>query len=114
MYLCCLRVIKKLVCLWLYKGAKQIFLSKQLVNELNVIHLNLRNCVTCDFPRKPRSLDEFFDWKATKFRMFVLYTGPVILKKVLIEKLYTNFFMFTCSYYFIIVSKFQSKYDNFL
>ncbi|KAL4083312.1 hypothetical protein QTP88_028641 [Uroleucon formosanum] len=42
--------------------------------------LSLRNYVTNDFPRKPRSLDEFSNWKATEFRLFVLYTGPVISK----------------------------------
>lgn len=91
MHLCCLGVIKKLIRLWLSKGPKNIRLSRQQVNELNVLHLSLRNCVTYDFPRKPRSLDEFSNWKATEFRLFVLYTGPVILKKVLNEKLYSNF-----------------------
>lgn len=91
MHLCCLGVIKKLVRLWLSKGSKNIRLSRQQINELNFLHLSLRNCVTNDFPRKPRSLDEFSNWKATEFRLFVLYTGPVILKKVLNEKLYLNF-----------------------
>ncbi|KAL4134725.1 hypothetical protein QTP88_006447 [Uroleucon formosanum] len=91
MHLCCLGVIKKLVCLWLSKGSKNIRLSRQQINELNALHLSLRNYVTNDFPRKPRSLDEFSNWKATEFRLFVLYTGPVILKKVLNEKLYLNF-----------------------
>ncbi|KAJ8965731.1 hypothetical protein NQ314_003937 [Rhamnusium bicolor] len=40
---------------------------------------------------KPRPLTEYKRWKATEFRQFLLYTGPVILKDKLSHDKYLNF-----------------------
>jgi hypothetical protein len=48
-----------------------------------------------DFARKPRSLSELDRWKATEFRMFLLYIGPVILKQYLEKSKFKNFLCFS-------------------
>lgn len=47
--------------------------------------LNIRNRITREFDKKTRSLKELASWKATEFRMFLLYTGPVTQRNVLPE-----------------------------
>ena len=45
------------------------------------------------FARKPRPLLEAKMWKATEFRQFLLYTGPVVLLDKLKSALYQNFLL---------------------
>ena len=44
-----------------------------------------------EFARQPRSLDYLSRWKATEFREFLLYTGIIVLKKVLSDEMYGHF-----------------------
>lgn len=44
-----------------------------------------------EFSRKPRRLTEVAFWKATEFRMFLLYIGPIVLEKHLPTNLFSHF-----------------------
>ena len=44
-----------------------------------------------EFARKPRGLIFFEKWKATEYRQFLLYTGPIVLKSVLDKTYYKHF-----------------------
>lgn len=63
-------------------------------SHLNMISETLlaqvRN-IPCEFNRKPRALFEAKRWKATEFRMFLLYIGPVVLRKSLNSDKYKHF-----------------------
>lgn len=50
-----------------------------------------RSNIPCEINRKSRSLFESKRWKATEFRTFLLYTGPVVLKSVLNADKYIHF-----------------------
>lgn len=43
--------------------------------------------------RQPRSIQEYSNYKATEFRHFILYTGPVILNGILSDDLYRHFLL---------------------
>jgi len=46
-----------------------------------------------DFCRRPRSLAEIDRWKATEFRLFLLYTGPIAIRSFVSEIVYKHFLL---------------------
>ena len=50
------------------------------------------------FARRPRQLEECTKFKATEFRQFFLYTGPVTLKSFLSPAEYANFLCLRLEY----------------
>ncbi|CAI6370637.1 unnamed protein product [Macrosiphum euphorbiae] len=91
MHLICLGVMKKLINLWLSKGPVNSRIPSWKCKTLTKSLLQLKTCITRDFCRKPRPIQDVCRWKATEFRQFLLYTGPVVLKDILNEECYQNF-----------------------
>ncbi|XP_067204150.1 uncharacterized protein [Linepithema humile] len=90
MHLVCLGVMRKLIFLWL-RGPLNTRLSSLTVQQISDKLLTLKEYTPSDFPRKPRSLEFIKLWKATEFRQFLLYSGPIILKNILNKNVYENF-----------------------
>ena len=82
MHLVCLGVTKRLLSFWL-SGHQGIRLFKKDIEAVNNNLEQVRTCCVKEFSRLPRSLKELDRWKATEFRQFLLYYGPVILKNIL-------------------------------
>lgn len=79
MHLICLGVMKKLLLnLWCC-GKPPNKLSYQAITNISNSLTGLSNCIPLEFSRKPRSLTELKRWKATEFRQFLFYTGPIAL-----------------------------------
>lgn len=91
MHLICIGVVKKLLKLWLTGKNTTFKLPKNSVCALNHLIKSNRKRIPLDFARRPRSTDEVDRWKATEFRQFLLYTGPVFLESVLPKKYYQHF-----------------------
>jgi len=92
MHLICLGVVKKLLFIWKtgpLKNRLSAFQIQRISNRL----INLKGTTPKEFMRKPRGIDELKFWKATEFRQFLLYTGPVVLKSLLPENMYIHFLM---------------------
>lgn len=90
MHLLCLGVVKKLILLWL-QGPLQVRLSAQQVDSISKLLLSLKNTTPNEFARRPRSLKDVRQWKATEFRSFLLYTGPLVLKNILKQDIFLHF-----------------------
>lgn len=90
MHLICLGVVKKLLMFWVH-GKPLTKLSCNQTSTISKLLLNLTCNITTEFNRKPRHLNEVKRWKATEFRQFLLYTGPVVLKTVISHDRYINF-----------------------
>ena len=92
MHLVCLGVVRKLLFLWL-SGPLSTRLSSTTVSSISSALLSMSNYIPRDFSRKPRSLSEVKMWKATEYRQFLLYTGPVVLFGKLKHKVYRHFLL---------------------
>ncbi|XP_032686443.1 uncharacterized protein LOC116851274 [Odontomachus brunneus] len=64
MHLICLGVMKKMILLWM-KGPLSVRLNTRSKNKISHLLILLRNTTPADFARKPRSLKDVMQWKAT-------------------------------------------------
>ncbi|XP_050434163.1 uncharacterized protein LOC126841626 [Adelges cooleyi] len=94
MHNCCQGVMKRLLELWV-KGKKDVRLSDQSIKEINSSIQNLRSYTPSEFCRLPRPLNDLEFYKATEFRLFLLYSGPIALKGKLKKKNYLHFMLFS-------------------
>uniref|UniRef100_A0A1Y1MKV3 DUF4218 domain-containing protein n=1 Tax=Photinus pyralis TaxID=7054 RepID=A0A1Y1MKV3_PHOPY len=92
MHLVCLGVMKRLLQFWI-KG--RINLRLKEVDLISATFVNMKRSITKEFVRVPRSLLEIDHWKATEFRQFLLYSGPVLLLKRLPAIYYEHFISLT-------------------
>ncbi|KAB0803122.1 hypothetical protein PPYR_00092 [Photinus pyralis] len=90
MHLVCLGVMKRLLQFWV-KGKLNIRLKPNKLEEASSKLISMRAYITLEFARQPRSLNEIDRWKATEFRQFLLYTGPIVMNNILSVKTYRHF-----------------------
>ncbi|KAK6191229.1 hypothetical protein SNE40_002965 [Patella caerulea] len=91
MHLVCLGVVKR-VLHYLKNGPRQCKLGGHQISAISAKLKSFQGLLPSEFARQPRGLNELERWKATEYRQFLLYTGPVVLKKVLS---YTHFLTLT-------------------
>jgi len=75
--------------------------------------VGLRECIPCEFIRRPRSVAEIDRWKATEFRQFLLYTGPVVLPGILPDTVYNHFLIFSVAMTLLISPEFCVTYSDY-
>jgi hypothetical protein len=85
-----LGVMKKLLLLW-KEGPLHVRQSARSMTILSNHLILSRQHIPSIFNRLPRAVKEVRMWKATEFRMFLLYLGPIVLQNVLPEELYKHF-----------------------
>ncbi|XP_012524204.2 uncharacterized protein LOC105829709 [Monomorium pharaonis] len=66
-------------------------LGTQQISDISKRQVALRKHIPFDFARKPRALDELDRMKATEYREFLLYTGPIVLRKIVRQDVYEHF-----------------------
>ncbi|XP_031328433.1 uncharacterized protein LOC116159566 isoform X1 [Photinus pyralis] len=96
MHCVCLGVVRKLLNTWI-SGDLRVRLSNRTVSELSQRLVSLAKCIPVEIKRKPRSLSELSYWKATEFRSFVLYIGPIVLKNKIDIAIYDHFLLLHCA-----------------
>lgn len=103
MHLVCLGVVKRI--LWfLRQGPPECKISALQVSQLSNLLVSYCGKLPSEFARQPRTVYDLERWKATELRQFLLYTGPVILKKILSKRMYEHFLTLTVGISFLLES----------
>lgn len=100
----CLGVMRKLLNYWV-GGPLKTRLSGNKVKELSNHLEALKDFIPREFNRKTRSLTELSRWKATEFRTFLLYVGPLVLKDVVDLAVYEHFMLLHCGFSVLLSKK---------
>jgi hypothetical protein len=101
MHCVCLGVVRKLLYSWI-KGPLK---TRLLPRNIKLISENLqviKRYIPSEFVRKPRSLRELDHFKATEFRLFLLYTSPIVMEPFLSKTIYKNLLILHCAMYILL------------
>ena len=112
MHLVCLGVMRRLLNLWM-RGPLPSRLKPSTVDEISRVLIGLQGFIPKEFARKPRSLRDVDRWKATEFRQFLLFTGPVALRGKLSESMYHNFMLFHVGIFILVNRSLCTQYCDF-
>lgn len=112
-HLVCLGVMRKLLKTWVKRSTSVHLISKENVEEISRRLIAIRNSVPSEFVRQPRSLVDLPRWKATEFRQFLLYWGPVVLKDLLPAPLYNHFLCLHLAMKILVSVKLCFHYNNY-
>ena len=93
MHCVCLGVMRKLLNFWM-GGRVPVKLDSRTVNEISSRLISFKPYFSKEFGRKPRGLDCLDRWKATEYRAFLLYAGPVALLNLIPTAVYEHFVFF--------------------
>lgn len=98
MHLICLGQMKKLLILW-FRGPilKKEDRFGQQIKNLTLDMISLKKYVCSEFVRVPINFEELDRWKATEFRIFLLYLGPILLRKYLPYNYIKHFTVLHCA-----------------
>lgn len=95
-HLILLGVVKRLISLWIIGPINKRLKSAE-VHQISEKILKLRHSCPLEFSRKPRKFSDYLHWKATKFRTFLLYAGPIVLKNIVSPEIYSHFILLHCA-----------------
>ena len=113
MHLVCLGATRRLLNLWL-RGSLKFRISATKAAVLSQVMLSLNAYLPVEFPRKLRALREIDRWKATEFRMFLLYIGPVVLKDSVNAVVYHNFLCLSVAIYLLASPNLSAQYCDYM
>lgn len=96
MHVVCLGSTRKLLNIFL-RGPLPLRKPAAIIDEMSKMICYLRPFISCDFLRRGRTLREIDCWKASEFRLFLLYTGVIVFHDTLSEDQYQNFLKLFCA-----------------
>ena len=89
MHLILLGIVRRLLHMWWNMVPFKFCCNDKIIinDRMNL----LKNYIPCEFSRKCRPFDDLDRFKATEFRLFLLYIGPTVLEGILPLKMFQHF-----------------------
>jgi hypothetical protein len=108
MHLACIGVMKILMSRWKNSknAPKKVHFSPAAKSKFDEYLTTIRECIPSDFNRKCEGgLSNLSDWKATEYRLFLLYVGPVVLSdpEIIPKDMYANFLQFSTAMTYLLL-----------
>ena len=85
----------------------------QQVGQISRKMIQWRSSIPTAFAHQPRDLESVNRWKATKFWLLLLYTGKIVLKKILRQDLYELFMTFNVALAILVCPNLAKIYKNY-
>ena len=111
MHLVCLGVVKRTLT-FLKQGPYICRISALNKATLSENLTALQGHIPSEFAREPRPLEDLDRWKATEFRQFLLYTGPLVLKDVVKPDVYHHFLTLSVAMSILLQTDSKKRRDN--
>jgi hypothetical protein len=114
MHLVCLGVVKKMFFYYFsYTKAKRLpcRLSCKQKTEISLLLSHCVSYIPREFQRKPRTISFLEHFKASEFRTYILYLGPIALKDFLPYSYYEHFLLLHYAIYVFASDRFTEYYD---
>ena len=111
MHLVCLGVVRKMLYA-LIKGPLRVRLASQQVKKINQKLEQIKSLIPNEFARKCRTLDALKHFKATEFRLFVLYVGPFALQNEIRTDLFKHFLLLHTGIFILATKSASQKTPN--
>ena len=113
MHVVLLGVMRKLLNRWVKRDTCLHLITDEMLTKISQRLVSLSKTVPSEFVRKPRPLTDLCHWKATEYRQFLLYSGPLILKDILPGELYQHFIYLHCGIKILCSKSLCIKYNNY-
>lgn len=92
-----LGVMKKLLNYWVTGSNVKVKLPYNLIQQLSNITVSFKTCFPTEINRKRRPISDLARFKATEFRTYLLYLGPVVLQNIVDIAVYEHFLLLHCA-----------------
>jgi hypothetical protein len=111
-----LGVTRRIIWLWLESpfdkgfridGSTSLEIGNLIVSDA------VQSALKCSFPRAIRSWSDYKSWKASEFRDFLLYVGPVVLRGRLSSAYYLNFMHLSVAIYILCHPRLHLPYNQY-
>ena len=97
MHLVCLGVVRRLLKMWKDGfGDRRTTVGSLSISLITARLESMYNYIPKEFARKTRSFSFLDRFKATEFRLFLLYVGAVAIVDIVPEEYYKNFLLLQC------------------